>query len=667
MPVALYDVGTVETIYNNGDELTRTRTYLEAYRLSGGISGKQRKHYSLSYEDAQDKVNKYLSDELKYNGNSLLRVSLYLNNAMFGDLHIFVIDFDETDENSSFFKADYKLADKVTCSKSGGYHMFYGVKKEVAHFLFDSINLLASQSAAAWVSRTAAWTNDGNNKVDMFCDATRLIYEYEEWDNSKGLTDKTQALFELLSDNFTLTRPMESCTSGDVRLVEQTEEELTAQMSDAQRLIFDDLRTISSDCPQNRWYNIGVDIKHAFSNGSYEDFDGLWFDDFYALGGSIWLWWSAQGGKRFQPQSCANAWDSIINNNNTKPWNRKWNAIIEDIAVFGTPFENEEPKESVTETEEECKVNYHNLDNGEFDMSAIFPNIDTPSVLSSDAAFEWVSVPYTVKSRNDCDDVVKERQRHLLSYNSILYQSKAEFLTAMFEHYLEDAYRVEYNTDNIFWLSSNQRTRLSYHILDMKIGAKPISYEDDNILKEIARSGEHETAQRWLGRMNWTKGNAKMTTFGVGLEVKGAANGVYCYRSAYYDNKATFTAEEMTWKHWSEKMIAALNDRPYNIIDVIMMMYYQNGVYMTLPKEEQDTIKSWIYNYREGKIFPYSGVIECGKNFEIDFDRDCKIVKSKSLRHNGNMVVHNKENAAELAAARGKAKTKTSLMQIMKS
>jgi len=291
-------------------------------------------------------------------------------------------------------------------------------------------------------------------------------------------------------------------------------------------------------------------------------------------------------------------------------------------------------------------------------MSGICPNIDIPSVLLSNATFEWVSVPYEVNSRNAVDDALKERQRHSLRYNGILYRNRADFLAATFEHYMEDAYRAEYNTDDIFWLSSNQRAKLSYHILDLKIGAKPISIEDDNLLKKIAESGEHETAKRWLGRMNWANGNAKMTTFGVGLEVKGAANGVYCYRSVYCDNKAIFAAEEMTWERWSEKMIAALNDKTYNIADVIIMMYYQDGVYMTLPKEEQDEIKAWIYNYRQCTIFPYSGTIECGKNFEIDFDRDCEIVKSRSLRHNGNMAAHNKGNAAELAAARGKVRTK---------
>jgi len=329
-PLGVYDIGTQIKIYDDGEELSRITTSLEAYSLSGGVNGKQCDLYALSYENAYNRVNEYLSGDIS-NGGKSLRVSLYLNNAMFGDLHIFVIDFDEADENSSFFKAAYKLADKVTRSKSGGYHMFYGVNKEVAHPLFDSINLLASQSAAAWVSRTAAWTNDGNNKVDMFCDATRLIYEFEEWDNSKGLTDKTQELFELIRDNFTLTRPIENyykdAEGNSIVLEYLSEEDMVKQMNDAQRLIFEDLKTISSDCSQGEWFRTGIDIKSVF--GEYNN------DTDIDLGGSVWLWWSAQGGERFQPHSCVNTWDSIINNDNTKLWNRKWKEIIRDVEVFG--------------------------------------------------------------------------------------------------------------------------------------------------------------------------------------------------------------------------------------------------------------------------------------------------------------------------------------------
>lgn len=128
-----------------------------------------------SADQATQILERYLNGNKRVRGDESLRVSLYLDNAMCGNLHIFVIDFDRFDENSGFFQNVKNLADKVTRSQGGGYHMFYGI-----------------------------------NKVDFFCDARHFIYEWEPWDNSVGLTDKTQQLYTLIKDNFSLTRPLET-------------------------------------------------------------------------------------------------------------------------------------------------------------------------------------------------------------------------------------------------------------------------------------------------------------------------------------------------------------------------------------------------------------------------------------------------------------------------
>ena len=65
--------------------------------------------------------------------------------------------------------------------------------KKAAAPLFDSINLLTAEG-----TETGCVTTDGRNKVDMFCDALHFIYEWETWDNSLELTDKTQPLYELM-------------------------------------------------------------------------------------------------------------------------------------------------------------------------------------------------------------------------------------------------------------------------------------------------------------------------------------------------------------------------------------------------------------------------------------------------------------------------------------
>jgi len=542
-------------------------------------------------------------------------VSLYLENAMCGDLFILIIDID-TKHETAFINRVVEAADDVTISLNNGRHAYFGVRKDFE--LFNSINLLSSSNAKGFIDKTALRAEDGT-KFDVFCDTPRFIYERLMGNKClKPLSDKTQVVFDLLKD-IEIRRSVEYNTLKDaegnfITLEALSESELLEQMTERQRLVFEDLKTISADCTQREWFSIGCDINAVF---------GGWNDDTNTdLGGSVWLWWSRQGAS-FQPQGCANTWGVICNKDNTLQ-NTKW----QDMMFFtdiGTPSK---------------KAACNSSDISEFDVKALCPKEDIPSVLSPNAAYEWVA---------------NEESEYLLKYDGELYESKADFLVETFGYYSPVAYRVEYNTDDIFWLSGNQRARLSYHILDRKIGAKPISLEDDSILKSIAKSGTHETAKRWLGRMNWDNGNAKIISFGVGLEVKGAANGVYCYRPEYYNDRATFAAVEMTWERWSEKIIDALDGKQYRIDDVIMMMYYQDGVYMTLPFAEQKAIKAWIYkDYKLGEPFPYSGVIECRKNFEIDFDRDCRIVKSKSLRHNGNMAAHNRENATELAAARGK-------------
>ena len=296
-------------------------------KLWGGKAGPLRGLYALTYEQARRTLNTYLNGTKRVKGDESLRISLYLDNAMYGNLHIFVIDFDSFDEKSDFFQNAKKLADKVTRSQGGGYHMFYGIDKATATPLFDSIGLLASNNADSYIWHTGAVTLDGTNKVDLFCDARSFIYEWEEWDNSTGLTDRTQSLFELLRDNFVLKRPMGGSQHGtrrkaaDGRVVvldEKDELELLPRMNDAQREIFDDLKTISSDCTRGEWFSIGLNIWHVFG------------DD---LGGDVFRFWS-EPGHSFNPQGCSVTWDNICERGpETKLCNRQWEAILHEAVV----------------------------------------------------------------------------------------------------------------------------------------------------------------------------------------------------------------------------------------------------------------------------------------------------------------------------------------------
>ena len=292
--------------------------------MYGGKTGDKRKYYELFYEEAQTEYYRFWSSENWEKSNKVLRISLWLDNAMFGNLHIFVIDFDEFDEESHFFKEAHRLADKVTRSQGGGYHMFYGIDKEKAEPRFDSINLLASENAASFVCKTGAVTRDGANKVDLFCDTGHFIYEWEPWDNTIGLTDKTQEVYQLIKENFDLSRPMSSGkgkrTSGKggksyAMLEELPEEELLQQMSAEQREVFADLiKTKSPHWKKNRWLSVGIDIFHVFGAD---------------LGGKVFLHWS-KPGETFRPRDCADEWDYICEiGPESELWDKHWADIMQ--------------------------------------------------------------------------------------------------------------------------------------------------------------------------------------------------------------------------------------------------------------------------------------------------------------------------------------------------
>lgn len=297
-------------------------------KLFGGKNGNLYKKYELSYEDANRAMQTYLHSKNRGRGAESLRVSLYLDNAKCGDLHLFVIDFDKVDgkvdTQSAFFQGAKSLADRVTRSQGGGYHMFYGVDKKAAAPLFDSINLLTAEGTESFVCKTGCVTTDGRNKVDMFCDALHFIYEWEAWDNSLELTDKTQPLYELIKTYFQLKRPMDGssgkrqCTGRNTPLLDKvSEESLRQEMTDKQQKVFDDLKTQSSDCSREQWFSIGIDIFHVFGA---------------ELGGKVFRWWSAPGHS-FQPQGCARTWENICSRGpKTELKNSIWMELVAESA-----------------------------------------------------------------------------------------------------------------------------------------------------------------------------------------------------------------------------------------------------------------------------------------------------------------------------------------------
>ena len=505
--------------------------------LFGSKKGNKRKDYELSYEEARTEYSRFWSSENWETSGKDLRVSLWLDNAMFGNLHIFVIDFDKIDgtveTESAFFKAAKELADKVTRSQGGGYHMFYGVDKQKAEPLFDSINLLASENAASFVCKTGAVTRDGANKVDLFCDTGHFIYEWEEWDNAAGLTDKTQEVYQLIKENFDLSRPMSSGNgkraSGKggksyAMLEELSEEELLQQMSTEQREVFANLeKTKSPHWKQNRWLSVGIDIFHVFGAD---------------LGGKVFLYWS-KPGKTFQPQSCANTWDYICEiAPDSELWDSHWADIMRGTQT-GLNRAEEEPSQSAA-SQVPLPL--------EEDTSAALevPSTAEPTFRGLPIAWENVTT----------EENGKQRTGHWIVWNGNRSKREEFFKLAFPDQYNKVKKRVKFlgqAADDVLRLTGGQRTKLMYEILAWKYGLEEVSEQDSlDLIRLCQREEDNKTADDLLSRLYWPSGLAKLVTFGVGMKLDAAAQHTWCYSVDYQEDRALFTGSSITWERWQE-------------------------------------------------------------------------------------------------------------------
>lgn len=534
-----------EKCWHNG-RLIKVPVFIDHYddtiqNLYGSKNGDKRKYYELSYEEAQTEYYRFRSSENWEKSSKVLRISLWLDNAMFGNLHIFVIDFDEFDVESHFFKEAHRLADKVTRSQGGGYHMFYGIDKKEAEPLFDSINLLASENAASFVCKTGAVTRDGANKVDLFCDTGHFIYEWEPWDNTIGLTDKTQELYQLIKENFELSRPMSSGkgkrTSGKggksyAMLEELPEGELLQQMSAEQREVFADLKTKSSDCSSSQWFSIGIDIYHVFGA---------------ELGGKVFFLWS-KPGRSFQPQGCSLTWSNICDRGpDTELVNGRWADIMQGD----------------NKGKELDELSLH---------EALEPEPQVPLPLEDDtsAALEETTAAAEPTFRDlpiawenvTTEENGKQRTGHWIVWNGNRSKREEFFKLAFPDQYNKVKKRVKFlgqAADDVLRLTGGQRTKLMYEILAWKYGLEKVSEQDSfDLIRLCQREEDNKTADDLLSRLYWPSGLAKLVTFGVGMKLDAAAQQTWCYSVDYQEDRALFTGSSMTWERWQVKLIEVL-------------------------------------------------------------------------------------------------------------
>ena len=533
-----------EKCWHNG-RLIKVPVFIDHYddtiqNLYGSKNGDKRKYYELSYEEARREYYRFWSSENWEKSSKVLRISLWLDNAMFGNLHIFVIDFDEFDVESHFFKEAHRLADKVTRSQGGGYHMFYGIDKKKAEPLFDSINLLASENAASFVCKTGAITRDGTNKVDLFCDTGHFIYEWEEWNNTIGLTDKTQELYQLIKENFDLSRPMSSGkgkrTSGKggksyAMLEELSKGELLQQMSAEQREVFADLQTKSSDCSSSQWFSIGIDIYHVFG---------------VELGGKVFFLWS-KPGHSFQPQGCSLTWSNICDRGpDTELVNGRWADIMQ-----GDNKGKELDGLSLHEALEAAP-------------QVPLPLEDDTSATLEEAAAEPTFRDLPIAWENvTTEENGKQRTGHWIVWNGNRSKREEFFKLAFPDQYNKVKKRVKFlgqAADDVLRLTGGQRTKLMYEILAWKYGLEEVSEQDSfDLIRLCKREEDNKTADDLLSRLHWRNGLAKLVTFGVGMKLDAAAQHTWCYSVDYQEDRAVFTGSSMTWERWQVKLIEVLD------------------------------------------------------------------------------------------------------------
>lgn len=273
--------------------------------------------------------------------------------------------------------------------------------------------------------------------------------------------------------------------------------------------------------------------------------------------------------------------------------------------------------------------------------------------------------------------------RHLIEHGGCLY-APAEFLSFAFDDYLKYKNVVEFDDDNIFWLSKSRRSYLQYHILEQSFGLVPVPDQKKRDFIKLANSHDGETAKIWARRSEWENGVEKMISFGATLEVRGTLDkitgkypvtkGVWCYSENINSTQATFCSEQHTWEDWLFRVqakIASLRlsgyrsfgDRQahyYEIKDDLMKcLYYQNGARLTLPHDTFTVLEDWMFRcYLSDKTpIPFTGMINADNDFQFSYvyGENCRIVPRGrgSLRAPGAMTKHNKEHAAELGEARG--------------
>ena len=161
-----------------------------------------------------------------------------------------------------------------------------------------------------------------------------------------------------------------------------------------------------------------------------------------------------------------------------------------------------------------------------------------------------------------------------------------------------------------------------------------------------------------------------MVSFGQALSVEdkasgGRVKGLWCYKAELDAVKAVYTGWPMTWELWAAPILDYLTGQRKARAaaaleinqEVMRLLYYQDGLYLTVPGDIRRAIVKWAYQYLKDGAAPFPFVGDMGSDsyrFTIDFQRDTALKENVNIHTNMGAynAAHNAEKAARRTAKR---------------
>ena len=225
---------------------------------------------------------------------------------------------------------------------------------------------------------------------------------------------------------------------------------------------------------------------------------------------------------------------------------------------------------------------------------------------------------------------------------------------------------MDFATDDVYRLGGSQRAKLQYHILAQRFPLVHVDEQDKADLEAFAAQADTEAAQLWLARMHWPQGHEKMVSFGQALSVEDKASGsrvkgLWYYKAELDAVKAVYTGFSMSWELWAAPILDYLTEQREARAaaaleinqEVMRLLYYQNGFYLTVPGDIRRAIVKWAYQYLKDGAAPFPFVGDMGSDsyrFTIDFQRDTALKENVNIH--ADMGAYNAAHNAEKAARR---------------